>query len=230
HPFILMNYQEDPTSMFTLAHEIGHSLHSELTSENQPYVYSDYDIFVAEVASTVNEQLLTHHLLETVEDDRFRRHVLDEALERFRATLFRQTMFAAYELAIHEAEESGQALTPDVFDARYRDLKAEFYAPATLDERIEREWMRIPHFYYNYYVYQYATGMSAAVALAQGILEYGSDATERYLTFLRSGSRNYPLELLEIAGVDMTEPDPIERAIAVYDDYVSEMATLVDGE
>ena len=230
HPFILMNYQDDITSMYTLAHELGHSLHSELTAENQPYVYSDYDIFVAEVASTVNEQLLTHHLLETVDDPRFRRHVLDESLERFRSTLFRQTMFAAYESVIHRLEESGEALTPDVLDDRYRDLKTEFYAPASLDDRIEREWMRIPHFYYNFYVYQYATGMSAAVALAEGIIEDGPDATERYLTFIRSGSRKYPLELLEIAGVDMTDPEPIERAIAVYDDYVDEMAALVEAD
>ena len=230
HPFVLMNYQDDITSMFTLAHELGHSLHSELTAENQPYVYSDYDIFVAEVASTVNEQLLTHHLLETVEDERFRRHLLDESLERFRATLFRQTMFATYEAAIHRLEEDGEALTPDRLDERYRDLKAEFYAPAALDDRIQREWMRIPHFYYNFYVYQYATGMSAAVALAQGLIEDGPDAREQYLTFLRSGSRDYPLELLEIAGVDMTGAAPIDRAIAVYEDYVDEMAALVTAD
>ncbi|MFB6131078.1 MAG: oligoendopeptidase F, partial [Salinigranum sp.] len=154
-PFILMNYQDDISSMFTLAHELGHSLHSELAKEEQPWQYAGYDIFVAEVASTVNETLLTHHLLETVEDDEFRRHVLDEYLERFRSTLYRQTMFADFELRFHEVAEEGGALTPDRFDQLYGDLKAEFYEPAAIDDRIRREWMRIPHFYYGYYVYQY---------------------------------------------------------------------------
>ncbi|MFC7201360.1 oligoendopeptidase F [Halospeciosus flavus] len=226
-PFILMNYQEDIESMFTLAHELGHSLHSQLTSEHQPYVYSNYEIFVAEVASTVNETLLTHHLLETVEDETFRRHVLNEYLERFRSTLFRQTLFADFEHRVHELAEEGEALTPDVFDETYRDRKELYYEPANVDDTIAREWMRIPHFYYNFYVYQYATGISAAVALVQDILDEGEPAAERYVDFLQSGATDYPLELLRSAGVDMRSPEPVERAIEVYDDYLDEMNALL---
>ncbi|MGM0590561.1 MAG: oligoendopeptidase F [Halobacteriota archaeon] len=225
-PFILMNYQDDITSMFTLAHELGHSLHSELAKEAQPWQYSGYDIFVAEVASTVNETLLTHYLLENTDDDELRMHVLDEYLERFRSTLYRQTMFADFELQIHEVAEADGALTPDRFDERYRDLKQEFYAPAVVDDRIAREWMRIPHFYYNYYVYQYATGISAAVALVERILTEGEPAAADYREALALGGHGYPLEVLETAGVDMTSPEPIESALGVYGEYLDEMATL----
>ncbi|WP_327053195.1 oligoendopeptidase F [Halomicrococcus gelatinilyticus] len=226
-PFILMNYQDDIASMYTLAHELGHSLHSQLTSEAQPYVYSGYEIFVAEVASTVNEALLTEHLLETVDDPEFRRHVLNEYLERFRSTLYRQTLFADFEHQAHQVVEENGALTPDRLDEIYGDLKREFYEPAVVDDRIEREWMRIPHFYRAYYVYQYSTGISAAVALADGILEEGEPAAERYLEFLERGSREYPLELLETAGVDMSSPEPIQRALDVYDEHLDQMADLV---
>ncbi|WP_336364389.1 oligoendopeptidase F [Halalkalicoccus salilacus] len=228
-PFILMNYQDDIPSMYTLAHELGHSMHSELTSERQPYVYSGYEIFVAEVASTVNEALLTHHLLETVEDEEFRLHVLNEYLERFRSTLYRQTMFADFEHRAHEITEEGGALTPDRLDELYGDLKREFYEPAAFDDRIDREWMRIPHFYRAYYVYQYATGISAAVSLSRDVIEEGEPAAERYREFLRSGSRGYPLELLEIAGVDMRSPEPIEDALSVYDEYLGEMRSLIES-
>ncbi|PSQ26717.1 oligoendopeptidase F [Halobacteriales archaeon QS_9_68_17] len=226
-PFILMNYQDDISSMYTLAHELGHSLHSQYTSEEQPYVYSDYEIFVAEVASTVNEALLTHHLLDTVEDPEFRRHVLNEYLERFRSTLYRQTMFADFEHRVHELEEAGEALTPDRLDELFRDLKTEFYDPAVVDDRIAREWMRIPHFYRAYYVFQYSTGISAAVALAQGILEEGEPATQRYIEFLQRGSREYPLDLLRHAGVDMSSPEPVQRALDEYDEHLDEMASLI---
>ena len=225
-PYILMNYQDDVSSMYTLAHELGHSLHTQLTSEEQPYVYSGYEIFVAEVASTVNETLLTHHLLDTVEDERFRRHVLDEYLERFRSTLYRQTMFAEFEHRAHELSEDGEALTPDRLDELYRDLKGDYYEPAELDDRIAREWMRIPHFYRAFYVYQYATGISAAVALVDRILDEGEPAAEQYVDFLRKGSREYPLELLRGAGVDMASPEPVESALSVYDDYLDEFADL----
>ena len=225
-PYILMNYQDDATSMFTLAHELGHSMHSELTSEEQPYVYSNYEIFVAEVASTVNEALLTHYLLDTVEDETLRRHVLDEYLERFRSTLFRQTLFADFEHQIHNVVEEGGALTPDAMDEMYGDLKREFYANANVDDHIEREWMRIPHFYYNYYVYQYATGISAANAIVDRILEEGEPAARDYLDFLRLGSREYPLELLAGAGVDMRSPEVVESAIEAYDGYVAEFEQL----
>jgi len=226
-PFILMNYQDDVESMYTLAHELGHSMHSELTSEEQPYVYSGYEIFVAEVASTVNETLLTHHLLDTVADEKLRRHVLNEYLERFRSTLYRQTMFAEFEHRAHELSEAGEALTPDRLDELYLDLKSDYYEPAEIDDRIAREWMRIPHFYRAFYVFQYATGISAAVALVDGILEDGEPAAERYREFLRKGSREYPLELLRGAGVDMASPEPVEAALSTYDDYLGEFADLL---
>ncbi|MEM4780321.1 MAG: oligoendopeptidase F [Halalkalicoccus sp.] len=226
-PFILMNYQDDIPSMYTLAHELGHSLHSQLTSEHQPYTYSGYEIFVAEVASTVNEALLTHHLLATVEDERFRLHVLNEYLERFRSTLYRQTMFAEFEHRAHENDEEGGALTPDALDELYGDLKTEYYEPAVADDRIAREWMRIPHFYRAYYVYPYSTGISAAVSLSRTILEEGEPAAEAYLDFLRAGSTEYPLDLLDIAGVDMRSPEPIEDALETYDEYLGEMASLL---
>jgi oligoendopeptidase F len=226
-PFILLNYQDDISSMFTLAHELGHSLHSQYTSEQQPYVYSNYEIFVAEVASTVNEALLVNHLLDTVEDDHFRRHVLNEYLERFRSTLYRQTLFADVEQRLHQLTQEGEALTPDRVDEVYGERKRAYYANANVDEYIEREWMRIPHFYYNFYVFQYATGISAAVALVEDILSEGQPAADRYLEFLQRGSSEYPLELLRDAGVDMSTSEPIERALGVYDDYLGEAEDLV---
>ena len=225
-PYILMNYQDDVESMYTLAHELGHSMHSELASEAQPYVYADYEIFIAEIASTVNETLLTHHLLETVEDDRLRRHVLNEYLERFRSTLFRQTMFAEFEARTHELSAGGEPLTADRLDDLYRGLKADYYEPAAVDDRIAREWMRIPHFYHAFYVFQYATGISAAVALVEKIRDEGELAAKRYREFLASGSREYPLELLDGAGVEMTDSGPIESALDVYGSYLEEFARL----
>jgi len=226
-PFILMNYQDDVESMYTLAHELGHSLHSEYTSEEQPYVYSGYEIFVAEVASTVNETLLTHHLLDTVEDEQLRRHVLNEYLERFRSTLFRQTMFAEFEHRAHEMSEAGEPLTPDRLDELYHDLKSDYYEPANVDDRIAREWMRIPHFYRSFYVYQYATGISAAVALVDTILDEGESAANDYIDFLSKGSRAYPLELLQGAGVDMSTSAPVEAAIDTYGQYLDEFDRLM---
>ncbi|WP_436933610.1 oligoendopeptidase F [Halovenus marina] len=224
-PYILLNYQDDVESMFTLAHELGHSMHSELASDAQPYVYADYTIFIAEIASTVNETLLTHHLLDTVEDERLRRHVLNEYLERFRSTLYRQTMFAEFEQRAHELSASGEALTADRLDDLYRELKGDYYEPAVLDDRIAREWMRIPHFYRAFYVYQYSTGISAAVALVEAIQEEEA-AADRYREFLQSGSHGYPLELLDAAGVDMTTSDPIEKALNVYGEYLDEFEQL----
>jgi oligoendopeptidase F len=225
-PYILMNYQDDVSSMYTLAHELGHSMHSELASESQPYVYADYTIFIAEIASTVNETLLTHHLLDTVEDERLRRHILNQYLERFRSTLYRQTMFAEFEQRTHELSEAGEPLTADRLDDLYSELKGEYYEPGVIDDRIAREWMRIPHFYRAFYVFQYATGISAAVALVEAIREEGEPAAQRYREFLRSGSHGYPLELLETAGVDMTSSEPIEQALDVYDHYLDEYENL----
>jgi oligoendopeptidase F len=226
-PYILMNYQDDVESMYTLAHELGHSMHSELASEAQPYVYAGYTIFIAEIASTVNETLLTHHLLDTVEDEQLRRHVLNQYLERFRSTLYRQTMFAEFEQRTHEMSEAGEPLTPDRLDGLYRELKGEYYKPAELDDRIAREWMRIPHFYRAFYVFQYATGISAAVALVENIRDHGEPAAERYRNFLESGSRDYPLELLDDAGVDMTDPSTVQSALDVYGEYLDEFERLV---
>ncbi len=224
HPYILMNYKDDIKSMYTLAHELGHSMHSYRTTDEQPYVYGDYELFVAEVASTTNEALLTRHLLETVEDEEFRSHILSHVLEDYRNTLFRQTMFADFEHAIHRKVEEGEPLTPDKLDEMYGERKQEFYSPADVDERISREWMRIPHFYYNFYVYQYSTGISAATALSKQIIEEGP---EDYLKFLKSGSREYPLQLLNIAGVDMSSSEPVEDAIEVYRSYIQEMDQLI---
>ncbi|UIO99615.1 oligoendopeptidase F [Halobaculum sp. CBA1158] len=229
-PFIMMNYQDDVSSMYTLAHELGHSMHSELAKDAQPWQYADYEIFVAEVASTVNETLLTRHLLENADSDELRVHALDQYLERFRSTLFRQTMFAAFEQAIHEHDEAGKPLTPDVFDELYGDLKAEFYGhvDANVDEHIRREWMRIPHFYYNFYVYQYSTGISAAAAIVDRIEDEGEVAAEEYRAALRAGGSEYPIDVLEIAGIDMTDSEPIDSAIAVYDDYLDEAESLLE--
>ena len=225
-PYILMNYQDDVSSMYTLAHELGHSMHSELASETQPYVYADYTIFIAEIASTVNETLLTHHLLDTVEDERLRRHVLNQYLERFRSTLFRQTMFAEFEQRAHELSAEGEPLTADRLDQLYGDLKGDYYEPGVIDDRIVREWMRIPHFYRAFYVYQYSTGICAAVSLVEAIREEGAPAAQRYRDFLSSGSHGYPLELLSEAGVDMTSPEPIQQAIDVYGEYLDEFEQL----
>jgi oligoendopeptidase F len=225
-PYILMNYQDDVDSMFTLAHELGHSMHSELASDEQPYVYADYTIFIAEIASTVNETLLTHHLLDTVEDEQLRRHALNQYLERFRSTLYRQTMFAEFEQRAHELSAAGEPLTADRLDELYHDLKSDYYEPAVVDDRIAREWMRIPHFYRAFYVFQYATGISAAVALVEAIREEGEPAAQRYRGFLESGSHGYPLELLEEAGVDMTDSETVERALSVYGEYLDEYERL----
>lgn len=227
-PFIMMNYQDDVSSMYTLAHELGHSMHSELAKGAQPWQYASYEIFVAEVASTVNETLLTEYLLEHAEDEELRAHALDQYLERFRSTLFRQTMFAAFEQAIHEHAEAGKPLTPDVFDDLYGGLKEEFYANARVDDHIRREWMRIPHFYYNFYVYQYSTGISAAAAIVERILEEGESAAADYRAALEAGGAEYPIDVLEIAGIDMTSPRPIESALGVYDEYLGRAETLLD--
>lgn len=224
-PYILMNYQDDVSSMYTLAHELGHSMHSYYTMKNQPHVYSGYSIFVAEVASTVNEALLTRYLLENAENEKLKRHALDQYLENFRNTLYRQTMFADFEKQVHEEIEDGGALTSDSLTERYGELKEKFHKPVDIDENIRIEWMRIPHFYYNFYVYQYATGISAAETLVEKNLEEGSDD---YIEFLSSGSSEYPLEVLKTAGVDMTESDPVEKAIRHYREHLEKAEELVD--
>ncbi|MFB6204010.1 MAG: oligoendopeptidase F [Candidatus Nanohaloarchaea archaeon] len=221
-PYILMNYQDDVNSMYTLAHELGHSMHSFYTTENQPYRYSDYDIFIAEIASTVNEQLLTQHLLENG-DEKLKAFALDHQLENFRSTLFRQTMFAEFERTVHAKVEDGQPLTPDLLDSEYRELKQKYYGADMMDDRIAREWMRIPHFYYNFYVFQYATGISAASRIKELILDGKS---EEYLEFLKKGGSDYPLELLETLGIDMVSGEPVRTAINGYDKYLERAESI----
>lgn len=228
HPFILLNFQNNRDSMFTLAHELGHSLHSFYTRTSQPYQYGDYTIFVAEVASTLNEGLLTEHLLKTTSDRALRLAILNHSLEGFRGTLFRQTMFAEYEQGIHSHAEQGEPLTADALSAIYHALNVKYYgAEVTIDELIDIEWAYIPHFYYNFYVYQYATGISAASALVQQILQEGKPAVDRYLKFLCSGSSDYSIELLKKAGVDMTSPEPVRQALKLFEAHLMQMEELL---
>ncbi len=227
-PFILLNFQNDLFSMFTLAHELGHSLHSFFTRSHQPYQYGDYTIFVAEVASTLNEALLTEYLLQTTADRTQRLAILNHSLENFRGTLFRQTMFAEFEQQFHSRAEQGEPLTADMLSSLYRSLIEKYYGRETfIDPLIDIEWARIPHFYSSFYVYQYATGISAASALAQQILHEGQPAVERYLKFLSSGSSDYSIELLKKAGVDMTTPEPVQQALQLFESHLSQMEELL---
>ncbi|MCK8817631.1 oligoendopeptidase F [Natroniella sulfidigena] len=228
HPYILLNYTDQIDDLFTLAHELGHALHSYYSNQNQPYIYANYSIFVAEVASTVNEALLMNYLLETTEDEEKRKYILNHYLEQFRGTVYRQTMFADFERLIHQQAEEGQALTSDLLSELYYELNQKYYGEQiVVDDQIAIEWARIPHFYYNFYVYQYATGFSAAVALSQQILEQGEEAVNRYLEFLQGGSSDYPLNLLRQAGVDMESSEPIEKSLAVFSELIEEMEQLI---
>ncbi len=227
-PFILLNYHDTLDNMFTLAHEMGHSVHSYLTHKNQPYVYGNYSIFLAEVASTTNEVLLTNHLLDKLDDGPEKLYVLNHYLESFRGTVFRQTMFAEYERDIHEMVERGEALTPETLCNHYRALNEKYYGPdMVIDSQIDMEWARIPHFYYNFYVFQYATGFSAAVALAEGIVKDKQPAVDKYLGFLGAGSSKYPLEILKGAGADMLSGMPVRNALEKFDQLVDEMDKLM---
>jgi oligoendopeptidase F len=229
NPYILMNWQDNVNNLFTLAHEFGHSVHSYYTRKTQPYVYGDYSIFVAEVASTCNEALLNDYLLQTTEDKKKRLYLLNHYLETFRGTVFRQTMFAEFEHAIHTKVQEGHALTPDLLTSMYYDLNKKYFGDAlVIDEEIGLEWSRIPHFYYNYYVYQYATGFSAATALSKKILEEGEPAVEKYIGhFLKAGSSDYPIEVLKKAGVDMTSPAPVKEALQVFEEKLNELEQLL---
>lgn len=227
-PFILLNFQSKRDSMYTLAHELGHSMHSYFTRTHQPYQYGDYTIFVAEVASTLNEELLTEYLLKNTTDKATRIALLNHSLEDFRGTLFRQTMFAEYEQTIHHLAEEGESLTADVLSEQYKALNQKYYGAETIiDDLIGIEWGRIPHFYYNFYVYQYATGISAASALVQQILHEGQPVVDRYLKFLSSGSSDYSIELLKKAGVDMTSPEPIRQALQLFESRLAQMEQLL---
>lgn len=229
-PYILMNWQDDLNRTFTLAHEFGHSLHSYFTRAAQPYVYADYTMFVAEVASTLNEALLTHYLVDKAKaegDKALELSLLNHYAEGFRTTLYRQTMFAEFELHIHNMVEAGEAPTAEALSAYYKQLNEDFYgAEVTVDDCVAIEWARIPHFYYDFYVYQYSTGISAATALTAQILEEGEVAVERYLDFLRGGSSDTSINLLRGAGVDMATPAPIHQALDEFDRIIARMEEL----
>ncbi|HEX2988575.1 MAG TPA: oligoendopeptidase F [Chloroflexota bacterium] len=227
YPFVLMNYQGTLTDVFTLAHELGHSMHSYFTRNTQRYIYGDYTIFLAEVASTLNETLLTAFLLKRTNDRKLRSYLVNQQLERFRTTLYRQTMFAEFELDIHSRAEAGEGLTPDMLSSLYADLNARYYGKEVMpDPEIAIEWARIPHFYWAFYVYQYATGISAAAALAHQILTEGEPAVQRYIRFLKSGSSNYSIDLLRDAGVDMTSPAPVQQALDSFSEMLDQMEEL----
>lgn len=226
-PFILMNYQNRLHDMFTLAHELGHSMHSFFTRKTQPFVYGDYTMFVAEVASTLNEALLTDYMLKTRDDPALRKYLVVQQLEDIRTTIFRQTMFAEFELDMHTRAEANEPLTADSLSKPYYDLVARYHGPdVVLDDEIALEWSRIPHFYYNFYVYQYATGLSAALALNKQIRSEGQPAVERYLGFLSSGSSKSSIDLLRGAGVDMASPAPIQAAMDTFDTLLDELEAL----
>ena len=227
HPYVLLNYQGTLNDVFTLAHEMGHALHSWYSDETQPYIYAGYRIFVAEVASTCNEALLIHHLLKKAKDPKTKAYLINYFLEQFRTTLYRQTMFAEFEKITHGLQEAGEALTAERLCSIYYDLnKAYFGENICIDRQIEMEWARIPHFYTPFYVYQYATGFSAAIALSGKILREGEAAVEQYKKFLKGGSSMYPLELLRLAGVDMEQKKPVEDALQVFSEYLDEMERL----
>ncbi len=234
HPYVLLNYQGTLHDVFTLAHEMGHALHSWYSDEHQPYIYAGYRIFVAEVASTCNEALLIHYLMEQSKkagDQKKTMYLINYFLEQFRTTLFRQTMFAKFEKITHGLQEQGETLTADRLCEIYYDLnKLYFGEEICVDQEIAMEWARIPHFYTPFYVYQYATGFSAAIALSKQILEQGAPAVEQYKKFLKGGSSMYPLELLKMAGVDMEQKAPVQDALAVFAQYLDEMERLADHD
>lgn len=234
HPYVLLNYQGTLHDVFTLAHEMGHALHSWYSDEHQPYIYAGYRIFVAEVASTCNEALLIHYLMEQSKkagDRKKTMYLMNYFLEQFRTTLFRQTMFAEFEKITHGLQEQGETLTADRLCEIYYDLnKLYFGEEICVDQEIAMEWARIPHFYTPFYVYQYATGFSAAIDLSKQILEKGVPAVEQYKKFLKGGSSMYPLELLKMAGVDMEQKAPVQDALAVFAQYLDEMERLADHD
>ncbi|NLG82751.1 MAG: oligoendopeptidase F [Bacilli bacterium] len=229
NPYILLNWQNNMDNAFTLAHELGHSVHSYYTRKYQPYVYGDYSIFVAEVASTCNEALLNDYLLRTINDKKEKLYIINNYLDGFRGTVFRQTMFAEFEHLIHIKAQEGLPLTADTLTEIYYKLNQKYYGEDIVhDPEIGLEWARIPHFYYNYYVYQYATGFSAASALANQILTEGKEAVDRYIGFLKAGSSDYPIEVLKKAGVDMTTKEPIYQALKMFEHMLDEMERLLN--
>ena len=229
HPYVLLNYSGTLDSMFTLAHEMGHAIHSYLSNKHQPVAYSNYSIFVAEVASTCNEALLMQHLLKTTKDKKRRAYLINYFLEQFRTTLYRQTMFAEFELEINRRNERGESLTAESLNALYHELNHQYFGDdIVIDKEIDLEWARIPHFYYDYYVYQYATGYSAAIALSRRILKEGAPAVKDYIHFLSGGCSTDPISLLRGAGVDMASTAPIHDALQLFDELSTEMEQLME--
>lgn len=228
HPFVLLNYKNTLNWEFTLAHEMGHAIHSYLSNKNQPTAYADYVIFVAEVASTCNESLLMQHLLKNTTDKKRKAFLVNYFLEQFRTTLYRQTMFAEFELMINERVEHGESLTAENLCEMYHKLNVDYYGDDLIvDEELDMEWARIPHFYYNYYVYQYATGFSAAISLSQRILNEGESAVRDYIGFLSGGCSKDPISLLRGAGVDMASQKPIEDALKLFRKLLDDMEELL---
>lgn len=229
HPYVLLNFKGTLDDVFTLVHEMGHSIHSYLSNKTQPTAYQDYVIFVAEVASTCNEALLMEYLLSVTTDKKERAYLINHFLEQFRGTLYRQTMFAEFELAANEMTQRGEGTTAEALCAMYKKLNEQYFGPEmNVDEEISLEWARIPHFYYDYYVYQYATGYAAAIALSRRILREGEPAVKDYLGFLSGGCSADPITLLRGAGVDMASPKPVEDATKLFDEMISEMEKILN--
>ena len=229
HPYVLLNFKGTLDDVFTLVHEMGHSIHSYLSNKTQPTAYQDYVIFVAEVASTCNEALLMEYLLSVTTDKKERAYLINHFMDQFKGTVYRQTMFAEFELEMGRMSERGEALTADALCAKYHELNKLYFGPDMVsDDGIALEWARIPHFFYNYYVFQYATGFSAAVAIANRILAEGAPAVADYKKFLSGGSSTDPISLLKIAGVDMSSPAPVNSALQLFGELVDEMEALVD--
>lgn len=227
-PYILLNWQNNLDNLFTLVHEMGHSMHTYLTTHNQPYQYGDYPIFLAEIASTTNENLLTQYLLETQKDPQVQAYVLNHYLDGFKGTVFRQAQFAQFELWLHEQEANGQALTAEKLADYYGKLNQHYYGSAVVnDQQIAYEWARIPHFYYNFYVYQYATGFAAATTLSQNILSKDPAKLTAYLDYLKAGSSNYPLEVMKQAGVNMEESAYLQEAFKVFEKRLNQLEGLL---
>ncbi len=229
HPYVLLNHKDNLNSMFTLAHEMGHAIHSYLSDKEQPYRDAQYTIFLAEVASTLNEALLMDYLLKKTNDPKEKLYLLTYYADQFRTTVFRQTMFAEFEKIIHEKAENGEALTPQELSKLYYDLNVKYHGSGmVVDKDIEMEWARIPHFYNSFYVYKYATGFSAATSFAKQILDKGKPAVERYVGFLKSGGSDYSINILKRAGVDMSSPEPIKQAMSVFKELLDEMEQLAN--
>jgi len=229
HPYVLLNYQNNLNNVFTLAHEMGHALHSYHSDEALPITYAPYKIFVAEVASTCNEALLMEYLLDHTKERKERAYLINYFLEQFRGTLFRQTMFAEFEMITHQMSQDGEALTASTLSKIYHDLVVTYHGKdIVIDPEIDLEWARIPHFYTSFYVYQYATGYSAAIALSRKILKEGKEAANTYINkFLKGGSSNYPIELLKAAGVDMSTKEPVNNALQLFKTLLDEMEELM---